>query len=287
MLFIFTPINEIALRQTTLNNLLLQMKWCKAILILLIVFSSKANAQILNIDKTDTADYSPATKASFNFSTGIEIDKQKDILYDATNTLELLVQKNKELYILSGSYRFTYNGPQDFLNTGYIHLRFRHDYRNTFEPESFLQYQWDNKRGLERRALAGANMRYNFWNADKVNLNAAVGLMYEQEKWDYNAVDSQKIPASPVPIIRNLIKVNSYIRVDWKASSNSDLAATLFVQTVPTRLQPRFAPLLQWNIEAGKHTGFSLAFNGLYDVAPIVPINHFYYNFSQSILLKW
>lgn len=73
------------------------------------------SGQILNIDKSDTADYINKTKTDFNFSTGLEVDKQQITLWDATNTAEFMLQKNKELFILAGSYRFTYNGADDIL----------------------------------------------------------------------------------------------------------------------------------------------------------------------------
>ena len=243
--------------------------------------------QILNIDKSDTADYVSKAKTDFNFSTGLEIDKQQITLWDATNTAEFMLQKKKELLILAGSYRFTYNGPDDILNAGFIHLRYRHNYKNKYQPEFFLQYQWDNKRGLAYRALTGVNLRYNFWKADQWEINAGLGLMYEEEKWNYDGVDTVIKPANPIPIINRLIKLNSYIRLDWKASANSDIAINIFLQTRPTIFKPRIAPHIQWNINAGKHVGFSISFTGVYDEAPVVPINRFYYSISNSILLKF
>jgi len=135
--------------------------------------SAAAYCQILNIDKSDTADYVKKAKANFNLSSGLEIDKQKITLYDATNTLESMLQKNRELFICAASYRFTYNGPDDILNAGFIHLRYRHNYKNKIQPEVFTQYQWDNKRGLEHRYLAGSNIRYNFLKATSLILIAA------------------------------------------------------------------------------------------------------------------
>ena len=256
-------------------------------LLLSLSIISPSGAQILNIDKSDTANYSSKARINFTLTTGVEIDKQKTTLYDATNAADLLIQKNRELYIASASYRFTYNGPDDFLNAGYIHLRVRHNYKNKFAPEAFTQYQWDNKRGLLSRALAGINYRYNFWKANKIDFNAGAGFMYEAEKWNYEAVDSPKIPSPAPPVVSKNIKFNSYIRLDWKANANSDVAVTVFIQTKPDRFQPRIAPLVQWNIQAGKHVGFTIGISALYDVAPVVPISHFYYNFSQSLLLKW
>lgn len=243
-------------------------------------------AQIVNIDRPDTSDYVKKAKVSFNFSTGLEVDKQRITLWDATNTAELMVQKKKELFLLASSYRFTYNGPDDILNAGYFHLRYRHNYKNKFQPETFVQYQWDNKRGLENRTLAGVNIRYNLWKGDQWDFNTGLGLMYEAEKWNYDAVDSLKLPVNTAPIVNHLVKLNSYIRLDWKASANSNIAFNVFLQTRPGAFKPRIAPHLQWNINAGKHVGFSVSFSGIYDEAPVVPINRFYYSLSHSILLQ-
>jgi len=252
-----------------------------------ILFPFLLQAQILNIDKTDTSDYTRVTKTSFNLNSGLEIDGQKKILYDATNTAEAMLQQYKELFILAASYRFTYNGPDDILNAGYIHLRYRHDYKNKIQPEPFAQYQWDNKRGIERRVVAGANIRYNITRGERLDFNCGLGLMYEEEKWDYIAVDSSKIPVDPTPVIKKLAKINSYLRFTWKPNNNNDITCNIFLQTRPDRFKPRIAPHAQWNIKAGKHVDFSVAFTGLYDTAPVVPIEKFYFSLSDGILFTF
>ncbi len=272
-----------------ISNMLILLKYISLkILLCFFCFITiiNANAQILNIDKSDTSDYIKKFNIKFNFATGLEVDKQKITLWDATNTAELMVQKNKELFIFAGSSRITYNGPDDILNAGYLHLRYRHNYKNKFQPETFIQYQWDNKRGLVYRRLGGMNIRYNIWRGDKWDFNAGLGLMYEEEKWNYDGVDSSKISPNPKPIINNLIKLNSYIRFDWKPNQNNDIAINIFIQTRTSIFQPRIAPHIQWNINAGKHIAFSISLSGIYDIAPVVPIDHFYYSFSNSIIVK-
>ncbi len=196
-------------------------------------------------------------------------------------------QQNKELFILAASYRFTYNGPDDILNAGYIHLRYRHNYKNRIQPEPFLQVQWDNKRGIIHREVAGANIRYNFWKGDYFDFNCGLGLMVEAEKWDYAAVDSFKIPANAEPVSRQHLKINSYLRFDWKPNSSNDVIFHVFLQTRPDRFKPRIAPHVQWNIKAGNHIGFSITWTGLYDTSPVVPIDKFYYSLSNSLLLNF
>jgi hypothetical protein len=247
----------------------------------------KTQAQILNIDRTDTSAYTHSPKINFLLNTGLEVDKQKATLYDASNTLEAMWQQYKELFIVAGSYRFTYNGPADILNAGYIHLRYRHGYKNKLQPEPFVQYQWDSERGILHRFLSGMNLRYNFWKGSSFDLNAGLGLMYENEKWNYAGVDSLKIPIGAGTIVTQFAKINSYVRFDWKASANSSITFNCFFQTRPDRFRPRVAPHIQWDIKAGKHIGFSIAFTGLYDTHPVVPIDKFYYSFTNSLQLSF
>ncbi|MGZ3847019.1 MAG: hypothetical protein ACXVBH_13235 [Flavisolibacter sp.] len=261
----------------------------KGNLLLLPIFlcSLSSFGQILNIDKADTSAYTRKTKFSMALNSGLEIDKQKITLYDATNTLESMLQHSKELFIFAASHRFTYNGADDILNAGYVHLRYRHGYKNKLQPEPFIQYQFDNKRGLLHRFLSGMNLRYNFWRGDVFDLNAGLGLMYEDEKWNYAAVDSSKIPPDPVAIRKQSAKINSYLRFDWKTSANSTIAFNIFLQTKPDEFRPRIAPHVQWDIDAGKHFGFSIAFSGIYDTKPVVPIAKFYYSLSYTLFVKF
>lgn len=257
------------------------------LLLVFLIYSLNSFAQILNIDKTDTAAYTHKNKYNLALNSGLEIDKQKTTLYDATNTLEFMMQHYKELFLLAASHRFTYNGADDILNAGYVHLRYRHNYKNKLQPEPFLQYQFDNKRGLLHRFLSGMNLRYNFWRGDVFDFNAGIGLMYEDEEWNYVAVDSSKIPSNAGTVRKQLAKINSYLRFDWKTSPNSSIAFNIFLQTRPDKFSPRIAPHIQWNIDAGKYIGFSIAFTGLYDTKPVVPIEKFYYSLSNTLLLKF
>jgi hypothetical protein len=251
------------------------------------LFSLRLTSQILNIDKTDTSDYIRKSKVSLNVSIGVEIDKQKTTLYDASNTAEIMWQKYKELFIVAASYRFTHNGADDILNVGYFHVRYRHNYKNRIQPEPFFQYQWDSERGIVYRILGGANVRYNFWKGDHFDFNAGLGLMHETEKWNYNGVDSAKIPANAMPILENHLKINSYLRFDWKPNDNNDITFNVFFQTRPDRFEPRIAQHAQWEIKTGKHLAFSISFSNVYDTAPVVPIDKFYYSLINSIVVKW
>ena len=244
-----------------------------------------ANAQILTIDKTDTLAYDKKTVVKGDLAIGLEGDKQKTLLLDATNTLNMQVQHNKELLILAASYRFTYNGGQDFLNAGYVHLRWRHAYKNTWQPENFVQYQWDQSRGMMHRFIAGTNARYNFWHKNNWEISVGSGLMYETELWNYVGVDSAAKPVVQPNQQTSLLKSNTYVRWEGKVSNNSNLSLVVFYQTPFNNLFVgyRLASSLHFDVAVSKHFNFGIAFSSLYDSRPVVPIVKFYYNFSNAI----
>ena len=247
-----------------------------------------ASAQIINIDKIDTLPYYKKAKWDGDISAGLEIDKQQKTLYDASNFLDVSMQKLRELFIFSASNRFTYNGPQDFLNTGYLHLRWRHNYKEQLHFESFIQYNWDAKIGLRNRGIIGENIRYNFWHKRKWEMTFATGVFYEHERWNYDAVDSFKIPVNANDIVVNYLKSNNYVKWEGSISPVCKMAFAIFYQArFSNFFNPRIATVTSIDVDATKHFGLSLKYSGIYDAQPIVPITHFYYTLSNSLVYRF
>ena len=254
----------------------------------LIGMIQQSSAQIINIDKVDTTPYIHKAQWDGQLSSGLEIDKQKATLYDATSGFDASLQKYHELFIFSASDRFTYNGPDDFLNTGYFHLRWRHDYKDQLHLESYIQYSWDTKLGLEKRYIGGVNMRYNFWHRRAWEMTFATGLMYENETWDYSAVDSAKIPPNPVNIQTSLVKSNNYIKWEGKVSANANIAIAVFYQaSFADFFEPRIATNVSFDVVISKHFTMGLKYAGVYNSKPVVPIFNFYYSLSNNITYKF
>jgi hypothetical protein len=244
-------------------------------------------AQIINIDKTDTSSYEKKSQWGASFSIGLELDKQNSTLLDMSNFLDASLQQNHELYILSASNRITSNGDKSFLNTGYVHLRWRHNYKNRLHPETFSQYQWDAQRGMLHRFVTGANIRYGIRHHDKWELTFATGIMYENEAWDYAAVDSSKVPANPVNKHTSVIKSNNYVKWEGQTSTNSSISIIFFYQALyPHFFQPRISAFFSYDVAISKHFSLGLKYNGLYDVKPIVPLPNFYYSLSTNLSYK-
>ncbi len=263
--------------------------YLKRVVGLIVLFSTTiSKAQIINIDKTDTLPYSNKTKFDGSMSIGLEIDKQNSVLYDGTNFVDACLKKNKTFIIFSGSNRFTYNESQDLLNTGYLHIRLRNHYKAQLHPESFIQYQWDNKIGFSKRMVVGENIRYDLIHNTNWELIIATGFMLEQEDWNYSGVDTAKHLSKRPDAYTNVLKSNNYIKLEGKASNNSSLKLALFYQSqYSSFFSPRLFSVLNFTIDASKHFGISFNFAGTYDCKPVVPIPNLYYSISNNLVYKF
>jgi len=254
----------------------------------LMLFAIESRGQIINIDKTDTADYIRKAVWNGNLSIDLEVDKQKATLFDASNFLNLSLQKWHELFILSASDRFTYAGSNNYLNKGYVHLRWRHNYKEQLHPESFVQYQWDDALGMLHRFVAGENLRYNFWHRRAWEMSVATGVMYEDELWNYTAVDSSKIPALAINQHSHELKSNNYIKWEGKASATSNVSIIIFYQAAFNDFfKPRISGVINFDTQISKHFSLALKYSGLFDAGPVVPIFKFYYNYSTGLVYKF
>jgi hypothetical protein len=253
----------------------------------MLLYAIESHGQIINIDKSDTAAYDHKSQWNAGFSLGMELDKQNTTLLDMSNYADVSLQHNHELFIFSASNRITSNGNNSYLNTGYVHLRFRHNYKDRLHPETYVQYQWDAERGMVHRFVTGANLRYRLWRHKSWEMTCATGLMYENEEWNYAAVDSFKIPSDPINQRTSLLKSNSYIKWEGQVTPNSTVSIIMFYQAAfATFLQPRVSAFVSYDVTISKHFALGVKYNGIYDVKPVVPIANFYYSLSTNLSYK-
>jgi Protein of unknown function, DUF481 len=257
------------------------------LILILSVSITDIHAQIINIDKTDTSAYEKKNHWSASFSAGLELDKQNKTLLDMSNFADASLQHYHELFVLSASNRITSNGDKSFLNTGYVHLRWRHNYKNRLHPEAYGQYQWDEQRGMMHRFVSGVNLRYTLWHQQKWDMTFATGILYENEEWNYTAVDSSKIPFNPINQKTSLLKSNNYIKWEGQVSPTSTISVIFFYQAAFTDLlKPRISSFISYDVTISRHFSLGIKYSGLYDVNPVVPIPNFYYSFSTNLSYK-
>ncbi|MEO7767863.1 MAG: hypothetical protein ABIS01_10565 [Ferruginibacter sp.] len=229
-----------------------------------------------------------ARKWSVAVAAGTDYSSEKQIFDWDTKADITRFLKGKHLLTTVFVNSFISSVGSNLQNAGFVHLRFRDNDTRKLSPEYFTQYQWDNLRGMMDRYLFGANLRIRIKETKTLDLYAGIGLMYEWEKWNFDGVDSVKLPAvHPASVKSALLKLNQYFKISIKLFKTTDLTLTNYFQARPDKhiLTPRIADFIQWNIPVSKK--FSINFNveGIYDASPIVPIKHFYYNYLTGVAL--
>jgi len=265
----------------------------RSILILLtLIYPVFLFSQILNLDRTVEADPSDTTKKKFAAVLGASFTsyQQKYSFVDEALNFDLTYYMPKDhILVLSGKSDFTSTGGDVIQNLGYIHLRYRDNDTRIVSLEPFTQYQWNITLGLIQRYLAGCNLRIQLINNAKEDVYYGVGVMYENEKWNYNGVTNPDLIPPNAPIINNdFYKTNQYIKGSFSINANCDIVDAVFLQNkISDFLNAyRLSDYLTFNIRISKKFFFSVSADIAYDNKPVVPITNPIYTFVSTISIK-
>lgn len=256
------------------------------LLVSVITFSSIA--QVLDADRADDSD---TLQKKLNCIIGINgsADKQKKNLVDGSTVIDLTYLLPKEhLLIFKGNSDFTTNGNEFLQNSGYLHLRYRDNDTRILSTEYFTQYQWNGLLGMKSRNLVGSNLRWMVLDKSyKNDLFLGLGIMYENENWNYKGVKS--IPDYTLYSDTSVQKfrINQYVKCAFVINDNIDFVLTNFIQSdIKDLLAPRVSTNAAINFQMLKHIGLSINLESMYDFKPVVPIDKFIYSLKMQLNIK-
>lgn len=246
-------------------------------------------AQILNVDKITSIPDSATKKLHILLNFGLEVDGQETAVIDAKSTLDISYFIQKNVFIFVTKFDETMTGEKKVLNAGYSHLRLRLAEPKQIRPEFYTQYQWDGVRGLKGRFLTGANVRFPLFKNKTSIIDLAIGIMNEQEEWNYSGVPVEKTPLNPQHIKTNFVKTNTYLKITKNISKNVVFVFMNFLQTRPNKNYKnfRYSSSLQCTLKLSRKIDFAFEFNSIYDRQPIVPIKNFYYDLTNGLVIRW
>jgi len=264
------------------------MKTLFKVLVLLCSLSAPAVAQILNTDGIGRpVDSTHVLNAAIDF--GMALNKQNTMLLSFDSKADVSYLHLHNILIFVGNFSFLRSGTENLINGGFSHLRYRMSMDKVLQPEVFGQFQLDNIRGMKRRMLGGANMRFRILEKKDVSLFAAIGAMYEYEHWDYSGIKPGIVIVDNAPIDNHFIKMNTYISYRQKLGEWAQFSAILYFQTRPDSYfsVPRISSDAQLRFKISKHVGFSVSYNVFFDAAPPVPTYNWYYSVVNKIIFTF
>ena len=256
-------------------------------LCILLCISILAEAQILHADGFGRpVDSTHHFKGALD--AGMSINKQSNVIvsFDAKGDLSYWHLNN--VLITTNAYSLFRTGSKNLINGGFSHLRYRMHINKKFQPEFFAQYQLDNIRGMKERLLSGTNLRYRIVENKNAAVYAALGAMYEFEKWDYSGIRPDAVP-KPDTIRNRFIKLNSYVSYRQKFNEQVNMNLIFYFQSRPDSyfIVPRVSAEAHLNFKISKHFALAMHANLFYDAAPPVPIYNLYYTFVNRFVFTF
>lgn len=240
-------------------------------------------AQILNTDKTVAMDSSKKIQSLVSIS--IATDQQKKSLVDLFYMGDFsFIKKNNITTFYSKIDKVT-NGGISIQDVGTFQLKNNRILTNKLHLETFVQTQWDGAIGMEYRNLAGLNLIHYFKNTQTEDFFWGAGIFLENERWNWSAVnDISLIHHQKNNVTHSKLNLTAKYSV-MNPSNHFEFIFRLFNQTgsYQDRMSNRTSVFNQIHLPISKKLSTSFNLDFLYDTAPIVPIDHFHYNYYQTL----
>lgn len=279
---------------------------------LFLVVSGTGAAQILNIEqRREDLAYDSLVKqgkkmwwlgkATFGFqmfNRSASANEPVDLL-GLNGTLNTALYRKKQAWMLLGQLDFLQINDDPWLNFGFLHGRWHGWRKNRFSPEAFVQYSYDNFRGLDPRWLLGGNLRWHIIQEKKFSagsradssdrtsakfrLDAGLGVFYEWERWQHPMTNTlQEV---------RFLKGNSYLHVRWTPKEWMDLNLTGYYQSgydASIRdLRHRIHGVAFMNLRLLKWLSLTQQFECSYEDKPIVPITKWVFSWRMGLSLDF
>lgn len=265
------------------------LKFKPVVFILVFVFSIQSNAQILIIDRVVNDSMSKNWYALIAASASF--DKQKNDLIDVSLYSESVVKlKNAYGIVYVGQYDGTLSEYNFVKDEGYFQVRYRDLDTRIKSMELFLQYQWNGIWGMENRKLVGGNFRRRLFTNKNADGYLGLGTFYQSERWNYNGVEHiENTDLLKQNKYNDGFRSNLYLKVAKKIFKNCDLVVQNTIQSNLIGISQK--PDIRWSAQAAltydinKNFQLKYIYDHMYNQAPVVPINKFYYSYKFSINL--
>lgn len=244
-----------------------------------------AHAQILHVEQQDEqVDSLSRWSGELQFNLVVNnqgADAESDYNYlGLTSQLNLGYLTPQTAYLLLNYINYMSTPESAFISNGYSHFRINFLRKRKLSYETFAQLQYDASRGLKRRSLGGAGLRYRLYSKGSSNIYAGSGLMYENEVWN------QPNTEEGLADIR-MLKTTNYLSADVAINKTIHLNSTAYYQTGYHQeaevWRHRLSMDAELEFQLTKRIEFNTTFSSTYENRPIIPIRRFIYTFTNGI----
>lgn len=156
-------------------------KFCSLCFFFLLTLGLKAQ-MLLTESLTTVIDTTRRLQGSIAPEIGFRTEKKEVFNLKNTANINILVGSKRALTILNKVELSTY-GREIHVSDGFVHLEYRNLLRPYIEIYPYTEAQWAGSRGMEIRAIGGAQVRLRLIQKKYLVWTTGAGFFYEYEKW--------------------------------------------------------------------------------------------------------
>lgn len=233
-----------------------------------------SQAQIVNIEtqrkREDSKPLFGKTDLSFN------LNKTTSLILSGRNQTQLQYNHLRNKYIFLSDLQMMMVDTVRYLNNGFLHFRYNHDFKNEWlVAEAFTQVQYNRIQKILRRFLWGAGTRFLILNNEKYKIIAGLATMYEFELY----IDDT---------FQDKVRMSNYLTFDFTPLPHIRLRHTTYYQPNVVLLND-FRLTNETSLEATLYKGLSYKsqFNHYYDSKPAAAVQKVFYSFSNGLVYRF
>ncbi|MDA3866127.1 MAG: DUF481 domain-containing protein [Salinivirgaceae bacterium] len=234
---------------------------CFLFLVLLSI-TGEMFSQVINIEEQRKT-----AKGNFygNVDLSFEHERSKSVIWKTSNRSNLYFRYKKSLLMSFTNWTFSNAGGEKLQHEGYQHMRYNLLVDTVVIPEVFGQYQFNDIRYIDYRALAGVGVRLNLFSNDTAKWYLGTSVMYEERQFTYDSVGQYNW------------RMNLYMNLDWNVTPTMNLSGIIY-------FQPSFHDFYDQNISMEgrfrvhliKQLSLVVTAELAYETNPPVGINEYY-----------
>ncbi|HLT08906.1 MAG TPA: DUF481 domain-containing protein, partial [Cyclobacteriaceae bacterium] len=196
--------------------------------------------------------------------------------------VNLMYYPGKHAYILVSKFDYLKVNQEGLMNFGYLHARSNFLRERKFNYETFIQYSFDNARGLDNRWIYGGGLRHDIFKTDKTTFLIGVGGMFEQERW--------RFPHAERYLRADLFKSSNYLSLQSALNDYIDLNLVHYYQTgfdsAIDSFRNRLSLSVILNAKLTDKLSLTNSFDMAYEDKPIIPITKYIYTLKTGISIN-
>lgn len=185
------------------------------LLVLALTWGGAATAQVVNIESRRFMNDTVPWTGFVNFRFNVSESGQRSLNFGLNGAVQHIEGPHRWIFI--NDLAFSQVEANDFLNTGFQHLRYNYRKDSLWTGEAFAQAQYNKPLKLDLRLTLGAGPRLTALNTRKWQVNLGTALMLERET----------ITDGPVEVVG---RSSSYAAVTLKFSAMASLTGVVYYQ---------------------------------------------------------